>query len=109
MFILVGQFPLSDLLWYKEKKTLGESYLDQCLKYSSFVGDLVDNMYTNTQLSDNINKMRDTIIINNHTEPSVVSGTTWFDNMTSFIDILKHVQDKLGNRIIQVSFCKTRR
>ena len=100
--MLSGQFPLEDLLWYKEKKTLGESYLEQCLQYSSFVKTLIDETYTDTSLSNNIDVMRDTIIANNYLVPSVINGAIWFDNMTSYIEILKMVQDKLGNRIIQV-------
>ena len=92
-----------DLLWYKEKKTLGESYLDQCLKYSGFVDDLVGEMYMYSQLSENIENMRHVITVNNNMTPSVVYGTTWFDNMTSYINILKVVQDRLGNLIIHVS------
>ena len=105
--IISGQFPLEDLLWYKEKKTLGESYREQCLKYSTFVQSLIDETYTDTSLADNIDTMRDIIIANNYMEASVVSGAIWFDNMTSYIEILRMVQDRLGKRIIHVSISKT--
>ena len=47
--------------------------------------------------------MREQIIANSYTEPSVIAGAIWFDNMTSYIEILKTVQDNLGKQIIQVS------
>ena len=103
--IISGQFPLEDFLWYKEKKTLVESYLEQCLKYSTYVQSLIGETYTNTSLSHNIDTTRNIIIANNYMKASVVSGAIWFDNTTSNIEILKMVQDRLGKRIIHVIIC----
>ena len=59
-------------------------------------------MYMSTLLADDLDTMRDMIMNNTVSSPSVVSGTIWFDNMTEYINILKYVQDKLAERIVQV-------
>lgn len=96
-----GQFPLEDLLWYIEKNELGEHFLDQCMKYSAFAKSLVDTLYTDTALATDLEIMKETIIKNSLSAPSVVSGTIWFDNMTEFINILEIVQDKMAEKVVQ--------
>lgn len=72
------------------------------MDYSSYARSLVHSMYSDTLLASDLESMRDTIINNSYTVPSVVSGTIWFDNMTTFIEILKIVQDKMAENIVQV-------
>ncbi|XP_063410507.1 uncharacterized protein LOC134693594 [Mytilus trossulus] len=46
-----GSFPLEDLLWYTEKKTLGETYLLRSMQYSDSVKRMLDIYYTHTDLA----------------------------------------------------------
>ncbi|XP_071145724.1 uncharacterized protein [Mytilus edulis] len=95
-----SKFPLEDLLWYTEKKTLGETYLLRSMQYSETVMTLLDELYTYTSLATELDSMRKQISVNNATSASVVAGLVWFDNMTSYINILKTIQDTLVKEII---------
>ncbi|CAC5405331.1 Guanylate cyclase 32E,Guanylate cyclase soluble subunit beta-2,Receptor-type guanylate cyclase gcy-19,Head-specific guanylate cyclase,Retinal guanylyl cyclase 2,Heat-stable enterotoxin receptor,Olfactory guanylyl cyclase GC-D,Atrial natriuretic peptide receptor 2,Receptor-type guanylate cyclase gcy-9,Receptor-type guanylate cyclase Gyc76C,Soluble guanylate cyclase 89Da,Receptor-type guanylate cyclase gcy-18,Receptor-type guanylate cyclase gcy-28,Receptor-type guanylate cyclase gcy-29,Receptor-type guanylat len=95
-----GSFPLEDLLWYTEKKTLGETYLLRSMQYSDTAKNLLHDYYTHTDLATELNIMRQQISANNETRASVIDGMVWFDNMTSFINILKSIQDELAQDII---------
>ena len=95
LLLLEGSFPLEDLLWYTEKKTLGETYLLRSMQYSDTVMTLLDERYTYTSLATELDSMRKQISVNNATSGSVVAGLVWFDNMTSYINILKTIQDTL--------------
>ncbi|XP_071145205.1 uncharacterized protein [Mytilus edulis] len=95
-FYARGSFPLEDLLWYTEKKTLGETYLLRSMQYSETVMNLLDERYTYTSLATELDSMRKQISVNNATSASVVAGLVWFDNMTSYINILKTIQDTLA-------------
>ncbi|KAK3104976.1 hypothetical protein FSP39_014490 [Pinctada imbricata] len=46
--------------------------------------------------------MRENILENNSTGPSVSAGIRWFENMTSYINILKEVSDSVGNEIVKL-------
>ncbi|KAJ8319766.1 hypothetical protein KUTeg_001353, partial [Tegillarca granosa] len=46
--------------------------------------------------------MRLEIISNNLTTASVISGVIWFDNMTTYINILKGIQDTMGKDIVVI-------
>ena len=98
-----GMFPVEDLLWYVEKQTLGTNFLATCTKYSPFVEEMLQAMYLNTSLESNLKNMRKTIRESNEIEPRVVEGEIWFDNMTSYINILKTILDRLALRIVQVN------
>jgi fructosamine-3-kinase len=96
--------PLEDLLWYEEKRELGHHFLEQSMEYSLFTRSLIRTMYLESILADDLDKMREMIINNTMASPSVVHGTIWFDNMTEYINILKYIQDKLAERIAQVTY-----
>ncbi|CAC5405332.1 Guanylate cyclase 32E,Guanylate cyclase soluble subunit beta-2,Receptor-type guanylate cyclase gcy-19,Head-specific guanylate cyclase,Retinal guanylyl cyclase 2,Heat-stable enterotoxin receptor,Olfactory guanylyl cyclase GC-D,Atrial natriuretic peptide receptor 2,Receptor-type guanylate cyclase gcy-9,Receptor-type guanylate cyclase Gyc76C,Receptor-type guanylate cyclase gcy-27,Receptor-type guanylate cyclase gcy-18,Receptor-type guanylate cyclase gcy-28,Guanylyl cyclase, membrane,Speract receptor,Adenylate len=100
VLFLEGSFPLKDLLWYTEKKTLGETYLLRSMQYSDSVKKLLDEQYTYTILATKLNNMRQQISINKATSASVVAGLVWFENMTSYINILKTIQDNLAKEIV---------
>ena len=48
--------------------------------------------------------MRGKITMNTDTQPSVVLGTIWFDNMTEYINILKYVHDEMAHNIVKVMY-----
>lgn len=96
LFFLIGRFELADSLWYMEKKTLGETYLERCKQYSSKVKGILDQRFSGSPLDNALNNMRLEIMSNNLSTASVISGVMWFDNMTAYIDILKEIQDTMG-------------
>ena len=89
-------------MWYVEKKTLGSNFLQQCTKYSYFVDELLNELFTNTTLESNLDHMRNVIRQNANLNATVVEGEIWFDNMTAYINILKTITDRLALRIIEV-------
>ncbi|XP_052760910.1 uncharacterized protein LOC128203508 [Mya arenaria] len=96
-----GFLPDEDLLWYSEKNVLGHNFLQQSLQYSDFTDRLVNQMFKGSLLEEDLSIMRRTILNNTVQMPSVVFGTIWFDNMTEYINILKTIQDRLANTIVQ--------
>lgn len=97
-----GYLQMRDLLWYTEKKVLGIRFLELCSGFSKYTKKRVIKLTSNTSLLDCIAQMRNKIMSNIHERPSIQSGTHWFDNMTTYINSLKNIQDGLGIRIIQV-------
>ena len=106
MCVVVGSFPIDDLLWYTEKKTLGEAYLERSVQYSSSVKHQLDTRYTFTPLSSELTQMRQQILSNNGSTASVISGILWFDNMTSYINILNIIQDNVAQVFICCYFAR---
>ncbi|XP_045216941.2 adenylate cyclase, aggregation specific-like [Mercenaria mercenaria] len=96
-----GNLPLEDLLWYTEKHVLGIRLLDQGLQFSSNAKTLLFAAVEGTILLDSIMKMRHQIKNNTLSTPSVQLGTLWFDNMTTYINILEFVLDNLAVNIVQ--------
>ena len=66
------------------------------MQYSDSVKKMLDVYYTHTDLAKELNSMRQQISANNEISASVIDGMLWFDNMTSFINILKIIQDELA-------------
>ena len=104
-FWLLGELPLRDLLWYNEKNILGIKLLDQGLSFSTLANDLLYSAMNGTGLVESISDMRKDIKGNALTGPSIYYSTLWFDNMTTFIDILKYVQESMASSIVQVIVC----
>lgn len=95
-YCVLGAFPKTDLLWYTEKKTLGETYLERSMQYSTFVKNKLDERYSHTILYSELRNMKTEILNNNLSSASVMAGIVWFYNMTSYINILKDIQDTLA-------------
>ena len=83
-------------MWYKEKTTLGASYLERSMQYSTTVQQQINSRYTSSELESVINIMRSDILTNNCTHGSVETSISWFNNITSYIDLLKEIQDILS-------------
>jgi len=66
------------------------------MQYSSAVKKELDSRYISDELEININIMRNAILLNNEVIVSVTTGMIWFDNMTSYIDILNDIEDTLA-------------
>lgn len=96
--------PIEDLLWYNEKNVLGIRFFEQCLQFSNFARTLVSSKFDDKELMGVLESMRKEIRSNKKINPSVLSGTRWFDNMTNYIDMLQSVHDKLAIKIVQVTF-----
>ncbi|XP_071145359.1 uncharacterized protein [Mytilus edulis] len=97
-----GSVALPELLWYKEKTTLGASYLKRSMQYSTTVQQQINSRYTSSELESVINIMRSDILTNNCTHGSVETSILWFNNITSYIDLLKEIQDILSQEIIEM-------
>ncbi|CAG2187477.1 Receptor-type guanylate cyclase gcy-9,Receptor-type guanylate cyclase gcy-27,Receptor-type guanylate cyclase gcy-7,Receptor-type guanylate cyclase gcy-22,Receptor-type guanylate cyclase gcy-11,Guanylyl cyclase GC-E,Receptor-type guanylate cyclase gcy-17,Retinal guanylyl cyclase 1,Receptor-type guanylate cyclase gcy-12,Receptor-type guanylate cyclase daf-11,Guanylate cyclase 2G,Olfactory guanylyl cyclase GC-D,Receptor-type guanylate cyclase gcy-3,Receptor-type guanylate cyclase gcy-23,Guanylyl cyclase, memb len=97
-----GSVVLPELLWYKEKATLGASYLARSMQYSTTVQQQINSRYTSSELESVINIMRSDILANNSTHGSVETSNSWFNNITSYIDLLKEIQDILSQEIIEM-------
>ncbi|XP_052212261.1 uncharacterized protein LOC127831333 [Dreissena polymorpha] len=98
-----GQLPSNDLMWYNEKRVLGIYFLQLSRQYSEFTDSNMEALYDGTELKTRITLMQQQILDNAVMEPSVAAGAVWFDNMTEYINILKSVQDRLANKIIQAA------
>ena len=66
------------------------------MQYSSAVKKELDSRYIYDQLETSINIMRNAILLNNDVTVSLKTGMIWFDNMTSYIDILNDIEDTLA-------------
>ncbi|XP_021364251.1 receptor-type guanylate cyclase gcy-10-like [Mizuhopecten yessoensis] len=93
----IGTYSSSDLASYIEKKSTASMYTDLCMTYSTIVSSMLNDNYMYTQLHVDITEMRREIVENNMT---VLSSLGWFANMTSYINILKDIQDTLGSSIL---------
>lgn len=94
--------PLDDYIWYIENRVLADKFLAQTMWYSAFAKDTISELYTESSLSNNIESMRAEITTNVLQNASLEMGNEWFNNMTTFIDILKTVQDGLADNIKKV-------
>ena len=65
-------------------------------EYSAKVSAELDRLYIGSELERTLTSMRDEISSNNLAASSVLMGEWWFRNMTSYIDILKVIQDGLA-------------
>ncbi|KAK3104351.1 hypothetical protein FSP39_000103 [Pinctada imbricata] len=102
VFFAQGSFSLDELLWYNEKKTLGETYLERAEQYSSTIESMLSERYTSTSLHGQLQIMKSFIMQNDSSMSSVSAGIQWFDNMTEYINILKIIQDSMGQDIINL-------
>ncbi|CAC5382252.1 Guanylate cyclase 32E,Guanylate cyclase soluble subunit beta-2,Head-specific guanylate cyclase,Retinal guanylyl cyclase 2,Heat-stable enterotoxin receptor,Olfactory guanylyl cyclase GC-D,Atrial natriuretic peptide receptor 2,Receptor-type guanylate cyclase gcy-9,Receptor-type guanylate cyclase Gyc76C,Receptor-type guanylate cyclase gcy-27,Receptor-type guanylate cyclase gcy-18,Receptor-type guanylate cyclase gcy-28,Speract receptor,Receptor-type guanylate cyclase gcy-29,Receptor-type guanylate cyclase gcy- len=100
VFYEKGSVSSSELLWYKEKATLGVSYLARSMEYSNTVQKQINSRYTSSELEAVINSMRTVILANNSTHGSAETSIAWPNNITSYIDLLKEIQDILSQEII---------
>ncbi|XP_052285337.1 speract receptor-like [Dreissena polymorpha] len=102
-FFARGQLPDTDHQWYIEKRVLGAYFLQQSRIYSEFTDSNIDSLFEGTDLHTRIVSMQQQIIDNQAVAPSIEVGKVWFDNMTEYIDILKSVQTRLANNIVQAA------
>ena len=91
-----GSFSRNDLLWYSEKKFLGENYLTMAQQYSAEIRTLLNERYTGSLLSSDLDIMKRAILNNDSTAPSLSEAVNWFDNMTGYIDILNDIEKTVG-------------
>ncbi|XP_071110449.1 uncharacterized protein [Haliotis cracherodii] len=99
-FFAKGGFRKVELLGYMSRKTLGVSYLTLCSEYDSLPKDVLAKNYSDSDVAKIITENRERIALNNESFASVAEGSWWFGNMTSYIDVLKKIQDSLASKII---------
>ena len=75
---------------------MGKSFMLSSKEYSAKVSAELDRLYIGSELERTLTSMRDEISSNNLAASSVLMGEWWFRNMTSYIDILKVIQDGLA-------------
>ena len=73
--------------------------MERSMEYSSKVKTELNELYIGSHLDQTLTSMRREIMQNNQTLPSVLMGEWWFGNMTSYINILKQIQDGLAEDI----------
>ena len=78
---------------------MGENYLKNSAEYTTKIRTDLDEFWTGTQLQTTLTFMRNAILSNNHTGPSVIMGEWWIGNITLYINILKKIQDSLARDI----------
>ncbi|XP_060082275.1 uncharacterized protein LOC132561594 [Ylistrum balloti] len=96
-FFEKGNFSNDELVVYVEKKFSASTYTALSMTYSSLVSSMIKDRFTGSELHIRITEMRQHIIdndISNH------SSLNWFANMTSYINILKDVQDTMATKIL---------
>ncbi|XP_066275514.1 atrial natriuretic peptide receptor 2-like [Branchiostoma lanceolatum] len=88
---------------YNKVKYFGQTCLELALIYSPDAADIYRNIFVNTTLEKGIMKMRREININNAiVGPNVYMGLHWFDNMTSYIGILRRLDRHLSKKILHM-------
>ena len=75
------------------------SYLNGAAGYSAKVKTELNLRYKGTTLDKTLTSMKEQIIKNNIPNNSVLMGGWYFGNMTSYINILKEIQDMIGEDI----------
>ena len=86
----------NNLIWYKEKETLGHSYLERSIQYSSVVKSKIQTLFWSTSLERRIESMRLDILNNKEHNGSIEKSSDWYNSMTSYMDILKHIEDTVA-------------
>lgn len=66
------------------------------MQYSTTVHNQINSRYTSSELESVINSMRADILANNATGGSTKTSIAWSNNITSYIDLLKEIQDILS-------------
>ncbi|XP_060072134.1 uncharacterized protein LOC132552006 [Ylistrum balloti] len=100
-YFTTGNFSNEELALYIEKKVTGERYLELSKSYSEDIRRLTEVNFKNSELSTALSKMRARIILNEDVLASAASSIQWFDNMTSYIDIIKEIQDFVAKNILE--------
>ncbi|XP_033726560.1 uncharacterized protein LOC117316159 [Pecten maximus] len=96
-FYTKGNLSDSELMMYIEKKSVANLYTNLCITYSTLANSMINELYADTELSVIIADMRSEILGNVITPNSSLK---WFANMTSYINILKDIQDTIGTNIL---------
>nr|KAI8731826.1 CAGuanylate cyclase 32E; Guanylate cyclase soluble subunit beta-2; Receptor-type guanylate cyclase gcy-19; Head-specific guanylate cyclase; Retinal guanylyl cyclase 2; Heat-stable enterotoxin receptor; Olfactory guanylyl cyclase GC-D; Atrial natriuretic peptide receptor 2; Receptor-type guanylate cyclase gcy-9; Receptor-type guanylate cyclase Gyc76C; Receptor-type guanylate cyclase gcy-18; Receptor-type guanylate cyclase gcy-28; Speract receptor; Receptor-type guanylate cyclase gcy-29; Receptor- len=89
-FYAKGGYNDQEMLGYLERKILGMTYLERCTEYSTSVNILLKNVFIGKETDINLQRMRSEILRNALNGSDVVMGAQWFNNMTKYINILKH-------------------
>ncbi|XP_074662965.1 uncharacterized protein LOC141915366 [Tubulanus polymorphus] len=107
IFFSKGKFnTYSDYLWYLEKHNVGIGNYQAAKRFSSRIQEIFDEelqKYEGTNFTHHIEVMRKDISRNNMTDrnPSWEMSTWWFDNMSTYIDILFEIQMKMASAILR--------
>ncbi|XP_069138383.1 uncharacterized protein [Argopecten irradians] len=96
-FFAKGNFSRDEMVMYIERKSMASLYTNIVMKYSSLAHSMIDDMYMDSDLSVIITDMRREIL---EGDISSNSSLKWFSNMTSYINILKDIQDTMGTNIL---------
>ncbi|XP_033764308.1 LOW QUALITY PROTEIN: receptor-type guanylate cyclase gcy-23-like [Pecten maximus] len=99
-YFTTGVLPHKQSALYIEKKVTAERYLEISKSYSDEVRRLTETYLDNTELYRTLNDMRTKIIMNQNITTSAYSSIQWFDNMTSYIDIMMDIKDTIAQNIV---------
>ncbi|XP_055957382.1 atrial natriuretic peptide receptor 2 [Patella vulgata] len=100
-FFAKGGFSPTEEYRYHTRRYLGDSYLQQSKLYSQAIQERIDE-HLNTDLGRIIEENRGRILRNNESRPSVELGEIWFANLTSYLNILKTLQDDVAENLLTV-------
>ncbi|KAI8486139.1 hypothetical protein Bbelb_360390 [Branchiostoma belcheri] len=101
VFYARGGLTDDDSMYYNKVRYFGQTCLDLALSYAVDVAAIFGNEYVNTTLEKGILKMRREIHTNDAARArNVHMGLHWFDNMTSYISILRRLDEHLSKKIM---------
>ena len=88
--------------WYNEKLHVYQANIRSAVRYSSLVKPIAEARISSggKNLTDTIDLFRDDIQKRKLSKPSLRAATWYFDNMTSYVDLLFLVQSDLAKAII---------
>ncbi|XP_078588916.1 uncharacterized protein LOC144869445 [Branchiostoma floridae x Branchiostoma japonicum] len=103
VFYARGGLTVDASLYYNKVKFFGQTCLDLALSYAPDVAAIFQDVYVNSTLEKGIKNMRQKIHVNDvSVDPNVHLGLHWFDNMTSYIGILRRLDEHLSKKILDM-------
>jgi hypothetical protein len=82
-----------------QKYHYGQTYIDRCLQYSSICRRTYNLLIKDSVLETTIENLEKEILRNNGTKASKERADFWFDMMTSYMNKLKEIEDKLSHYV----------
>ncbi|XP_031570337.1 soluble guanylate cyclase gcy-33-like [Actinia tenebrosa] len=102
-YFTTGHFNTTEMLWFAEKRMIGEAFLNMSLKLMPTLKTLFEQATSETtNLIKRLQVERSTILQNDHRAPNTTAGNEWFHLMSKYIDMLLKIQKSAGEEIIGV-------
>ncbi|OQV19722.1 Atrial natriuretic peptide receptor 2 [Hypsibius exemplaris] len=96
-----GKMELDIYLFHLRKRFEGIAFLNKSRQYNSYIDQQLDLHYNGTQLEANITVQRSLLEGNNQSHKDVQAGWIYFQQMTSYLDILHDIEKALADNLIE--------